>query len=269
MNHLHRDLAPISDEAWHVVDDEASRALRFFLAARKLIDVTGPLGWEHASVVLGSVKTLSESPSSGVDASVRQVEPLLELRTAFSVARSELDAIDRGSRSPDLTSVVDAARKAALAEDGAVFHGFAPIPIEGIASASPQTPIPLDDDYEEFPRSAARAVAMLQEAGVDGPYGIALGPRCYTGVIETTQKGGYPVLEQLRLITGGPLAWAPAVDGSVVLSVRGGDFELTLGEDLSIGFVAADAERVQLFLEESLAFQAHTPEAAVALVYET
>ncbi len=77
------------------------------------------------------------------------------------------------------------------------------------------------------------------------------------------------LLEQLRLITGGPIAWAQAVDGSVVMSLRGGDFELTLGEDFAIGFVAADAERVQLYLEESFAFRAHSPEAALVLAYQT
>ena len=231
--------------------------------------MTGPLGWEHAAVNRGSVVGLDTSPSKGVDACIRDVAPILELRTPFGLALSELDAIDRGSKSPDLSRLVDAARTAALAEDGAVFNGFGPARIDGIASSSPHDPIPLDADYEEFPRSVARAVAVLRNAGVDGPYGVALGPRCYEAVIETTQKGGYPVLEQLRLITGGPIAWAQAVNGSVVMSLRGGDFELTLGEDFAIGFVSADAELVQLYLEESLAFRAHSPEAAVALVHQT
>ncbi len=61
-----------------------------------------------------------------------------------------------------------------------------------------------------------------------GPYAIALGPRCYTGVVETTERGGYPVFEHLRMILGGPVVWAPAVDGAVVLSQRGGDFELVV-----------------------------------------
>ena len=269
MNHLRRELAPISDSAWREIDAEATRALTTFLAARKLVDVTGPLGWEYAAVTRGTVTGLDSSPSAGVDACMRDVAPILELRSPFFLARSELDAIDRGSRSPDLTALVDAARRAALGEDGAVFNGFEPARIDGIGSGSPHDPVPLDDDYEEFPRAVARAVATLRNAGVDGPYGIALGPRCYTGVIETTQKGGYPVLEQLRLITGGPIAWAQALDGSVVMSLRGGDFELTLGEDFAIGFVTADAERVQLYLEESLAFRAHSPEAAVALTHQT
>jgi len=268
MNHLRRELAPISDSAWREVDAEATRALTTFLAARKLVDVTGPLGWEHAAVTRGSVTGVSAAPAPGVDACTRDVAPILELRTPFTLARSELDAIDRGSHSPDLSRLIDAARPAALAEDGAVFNGFAPASIEGIASASPHDPVPLDENYEEFPRAAALAVATLRNAGVDGPYGLALGPRCYTGVIETTQKGGYPVLEQLRLITGGPIAWAQAVDGSVVMSLRGGDFELTLGEDFSIGFVDADAETVRLYLEESPAFRAHSPEAAVALSHQ-
>jgi uncharacterized linocin/CFP29 family protein len=268
MNHLRRELAPVSDRSWEEIDTEAARALRTFLAARKLVDVAGPLGWEHSSVNLGSVRAISASPQTGVDAKVREVAPMLELRTPFSLPLAELDAIDRGSRSPDLSAVVDAARKGAFAEDSAVFHGFAAAGIDGIAESPPHEAIPIDDDYEEFPRAVARAVATLRDAGVDGPYGIALGPRCYTGVVETTQKGGYPVLEQLRLITGGPMAWAPAVDGSVVLSVRGGDFELTLGDDLAIGFAAADADRVELYLEESLTFRAHTPEAAIALTYQ-
>jgi len=269
MNHLRRELAPVGESAWDEIDAEARRALRSFLAARKLVDVAGPLGWEHSAVNVGRVRSIAGSPRPGVEAQIRDVVPMLELRTPFTLERAELDAIERGNRSPELGPVIEAARNAAFAEDTAVFHGFEAAGIRGIADASPHSNVPIADDYEEFPRSVARAVAMLRDAGVDGPYGIALGPRCYTGVIETTQKGGYPVLEQLRLITGGPMAWAPAVDGSVVLSVRGGDFELTLGEDLSIGFTSADATNVALYLEESVTFRAHTPEAAVALTYET
>ena len=156
MDHLRRELAPISDSAWRQIDAEATRALTTFLAARKLVDVTGPLGWEHAAVNLGSVIGLDTSPSAGVDACVRDVAPILELRTPFFLSRAELDAIDRGSRSPDLSAVVDATRKAALGEDGAVFNGFGASRIDGIASGSPHDPVPLDDDYEEFPRAVAR-----------------------------------------------------------------------------------------------------------------
>ena len=88
-------------------------------------------------------------------------------------------------------------------------------------------------------------------------------------MIETTQRGGYPVLEHLRLILGGPVIWAPAVDGAVVISLRGGDFELVCGEDVSIGYRRHDADAVSLYLEESITFRNHGPEAAVALRYDS
>jgi uncharacterized linocin/CFP29 family protein len=74
-------------------------------------------------------------------------------------------------------------------------------------------------------------------------------------------------MEQVRLITRGPLVWAPAVDGAIVLSLRGGDFELVAGEDFSIGYASHDLDAVTLFLEESITFTAHTPEAAVVLAH--
>jgi uncharacterized linocin/CFP29 family protein len=125
----------------------------------------------------------------------------------------------------------------------------------------------LSDNYSEYPGMVARAVAILQREGVTGPYSIALGPRCYTGVIETTEHGGYPLLEHIRLILGGPALWAPAVDGAIVLSTRGGDYELTIGEDVAIGYLDYDAANVRLYFEESFTFRVLSPEAAVALRY--
>jgi uncharacterized linocin/CFP29 family protein len=267
MNHLFRELAPISEAAWAEIDAEATRTLRNFLAGRKVVDLTGPLGWAHSATDLGRVDQLRDPVAEGVEAGLRLVQPLVELRTRFTMARMEIDSIDRGGRAPDLAPVIDAARHAAFAEDRLIFGGYAAAGVAGIRAQSPHEHITIDEDYEQFPRAVARAVAMLRAAGVDGPFGVALGPRCYTNVVETTQRGGYPVLEQVRLITGGPLVWAPAVDGSIVLSLRGGDFELVSGEDFSIGYTSHDADSAVLFVEESITFRAHAPEAAVVLAH--
>jgi uncharacterized linocin/CFP29 family protein len=267
VNHLLRDLAPVSGEAWEAVDDEAARTLRHFLAARKLVDFSGPHGWTHSAETLGRVEPLRDAPADGVDAAIRRMQPLAELRTPFELSRRELEAIDRGSRDYDLQVVIDAARQAAAAEDAAVFHGYSAADISGISESSPHSPIVIADDYNQYPGLVARAVAMLQDVGIGEPFAIALGPRCYTGVIETTEHGGYPVLEHIRTILGGPIVWAPAVDGAIVVSLRGGDFQLTCGQDFSIGYHDHDAETVRLYLEESVTFRALSPEAGVALVY--
>jgi uncharacterized linocin/CFP29 family protein len=266
VSHLFREHAPITAAGWAAIEEEASETLRTYLAGRKLVDFSGPHGWERSAIDLGRIEEVA-GPSNDVSAALRCVQPLVELRTPMVVARAELDAIDRGSKSPDLDPVRDAARRLAQAEDQAVFHGFGPAGIEGMSQASPHAAITIPEDYEDYPRPVAKAVAHLRTSGVDGPYGIALGPRCYTGVIETTQRGGYPVFEHLRLILGGPVVWAPGVDGAVVVSMRGGDYELVSGEDVSIGYTSHDRDSVTLYLEESFTFRVATPEASVALVY--
>jgi uncharacterized linocin/CFP29 family protein len=267
MNHLFRDLAPVSDAAWAEIEEETKRSLENFLAARRLVDFTGPHGWEASAVTLGTVDSLQLPPVDGIEGSQRRVQPLVELRARFTLQRAELDAIERGHKSPDLDPVHDAARRIAKAEDTTVFHGYDAAGIVGIADASPHEPVVLGDRFAEYPTWVAMAVSRLRDAGVEGPYGAALGPRCWAGILETTEDGGFPLLERLRLILGGPFVYAPAVDGAVVLSMRGEDFELYCGQDLSIGYESHDAASVNLYLEESLTFHAHSPEAAVRLRY--
>jgi uncharacterized linocin/CFP29 family protein len=263
MGHLLREFAPISEAGWSAIEDEVKRALESFLAARRLVDYVGPKGWDFSAVDLGGVTAAEQDAGGEVSVSLRYVVPLAELRRPFSVSRVELDAIDRGSRSADLGPAVDAARDIALAEDRAVFSGLGPTDVQGIIGASPHAPVPVDESG--YPGAVARAVATLRVAGVDGPYGIALGTDCYTKVFEATNAGGYPVLEHVRLVAGGPVVWAPAISGAVVVGMRGGDFELIVGQDLSIGYLRHSEEEVVLYLEETMTFAVHGPEAAVEI----
>jgi uncharacterized linocin/CFP29 family protein len=263
MTNHHRDLAPISENAWKEIEKEAARTLRTFLAARQLVDFSGPHGWDYAADSLGRIERVV-GPVDGVEAGVRVVQPLVELRHSFSMRRADIDDIERGRPDPDLGVIVEAAKRAALAEDHIVFRGFKEAHITGIAEASPYAPVQIGDNYAEFPKLVARAVSQLREAGIGGPYAAALGPHCWTGVVETTDYGD-PVLDHLRLILGGPVVWAPAVDGAVVLSIRGEDFLLTCGEDMALGYLSHGPDSVELFLEESMSFRVLTPEAAVPL----
>lgn len=269
MNHLHRELAPVSDLAWEQIEQEATFMLKMALAARKLTDVRGPLGWQASSVNLGRVTVSQQKPVKGVDVRVRQVRPLVELRVPFDLSRSELDAISRGAENPDLAGVSAAARLAALAEDAFMFHGLAEIGSPGmVANAEDSVMMGKDFDYQTFPDKVVEALAKLRLKGIEGPYAVALGPRCYEGVTSTTHSGGFPVLDHLRSFIDGPLVWAPALDGSMVVSLRGGDFELTLGSDFSIGYLNHNVDQVQLYIEESVAFEVLEPAAAVPMFYE-
>jgi uncharacterized linocin/CFP29 family protein len=259
-------MAPISSAAWSEIESEAKRTLQAMLAARKLVDFEGPLGWQASAVSLGRAEAVGESPQAGVEARLRQVQPLVELRVPFELSREELEAVARGAEDLDLDPVREAARSAALAEDRAIFHGYPAAGIGGIVPAAARSRCAITEDYTAYLGSVAEALYKLRNAGVGGPYAIALGPRCFTG-LSKTMLGGFPAIDQLKRLLDGPIVSAPAVDGAVVMSLRGGDFELTVGQDFSIGYLEHDATTVRLYLQESMTFRVLSPEAAVPLAY--
>jgi uncharacterized linocin/CFP29 family protein len=265
MSHLLREHAPISDTGWQLIDDEARARLTPALAARKLVDFAGPHGWEHSATNLGRTQRLADPPIEGVVAVQRRVLALTELRVPFGIGRDELRDVDRGARDVDLASLDEAVRRLATAENRVVFHGWERAGIVGIMQAAKHDPIELGEHCERYPRHVAKAVELLLGAGIDGPYGLALGPETYTRVLETTEHGGYPLLDHLRKILGGPLVWTPGIEGAAVVSMRGGDFLFESGEDISVGYEHDDTQTVDLYLSESFSFRVVTPEAAVAL----
>lgn len=270
MNHLLRELAPISTSGWQEIEKEARRTLRTTLAARRLVDFDGPQGWTAAAIGTGRSESIA-SPQEGagdnkVRARLRKVLPLVELRVPFELSLHDLDDVERGAKDPDTDAVIAAARAIAMAEDRAVFHGFPAAGIRGICEAQAEASVPIGDDYERFPEVVTTALNRLRDEGVDGPYAIALGEECYKGLTETTH-GGYPVIEHIRHLVDGPLVWAPGLDGSLVLSMRGDDFQLTVGEDFSIGYLGHDRETVRLYIEETFTFWNLSPQAAIPLVH--
>ena len=264
MNHLLRALAPISSSTWKVLDEEASERLTPALAARKLVDFSGPHGWEHSASNLGRTAPLTSSPCSGVTGLQRRVLPLLELRADFEISRTELRDADRGAPDPDLEALDIAAHQIAVAENITVFHGWHGA-IIGIEEASPHERMHLGEVTDAYPQPVAGAVERLLHNGISGPYALALGGEQYQRVVETAESGGYPLLEHLRKILEGPIIWAPGVKGAVVVSTRGGDFLFESGQDLALGYDGHDGEVVRLYLEESFSFRIATPEAAVVL----
>jgi uncharacterized linocin/CFP29 family protein len=265
VSHLLREHAPITDEAWGLIDEEATERVVPNLAARRLVDFSGPRGWKHSAVNLGRVEPVLQAPED-VEAQVRRVLPIVELRARFTVSREELRAGDRGAEDVDFDDLVAAAQRLAVSENTAVFNGWNEVGIQGVVEATPHPPIERSDNFSAYPEHAAKAVEVLLRCGVGGPYGLALGRDDYTSVVETAENGGYPLFDHLRKILGGPLVWAPGVEGAVVMSLRNGDFLFESGQDISVGYEDHDAEEVRLYLEESFTFRVVTPEAAVAIV---
>lgn len=263
MNNLHRKLAPISEAAWAQIEEEAARTLKRYLAARKVVDLDGPGGFDLSAKGTGHIKAIN-APAEGIQAAIREVNPVVELRVPFELSREAIDDVERGSEDSDWQPLKDAAQKIAFAEDRAVFEGFEAADIKGIREGSSNPALTLPASVKNYSDTVAHALSELRLAGVNGPYMLVLGADAYTAASGGSDEG-YPVLHHIRELVDGDIIWAPAIQGGFVLSTRGGDFELSLGQDISIGYLSHTDTTVRLYLQESFTFQFYTSEAVVYL----
>ena len=263
MNNLHRELAPISNGAWAQIEEEASRTLKRHLAARRVVDVQGPKGSEFSAAGTGHIRPI-EAPTDGIQAAVREVKALVEFRVPFELTRQAIDDVERGANDSDWSPLKEAARKIAFAEDRAVFEGYAPAQIQGIQQGASNPVLTLPTDIKGYPDTVAKAVSELRLAGVNGPYALSLGSEPYTA-LGGGSDDGYPVLKHVRPLVDGEIVWAPAIKGGFVLTTRGGDFALHIGQDISIGYLSHSDTVVRLYFQETFTFLMLTTEAAVVL----
>jgi uncharacterized linocin/CFP29 family protein len=204
------------------------------------------------------------APGDGILARQREVKPLVELRVPFELDREQIDDVERGANDSDWQPAKDAARLLAFAEDRAIFEGYAAAGIGGIREGTSNPILTLPPDVRAYPDVIAHALSQLRLEGVNGPYSVLLGADAYTALSETSDHG-YPVLRHIKGLVDGEIIWAPAIKDAFVMTTRGGDFALYLGEDVSIGYLSHDDQKVRLYLQETFSFLLLTTEASVAL----
>ncbi|HEX4354264.1 MAG TPA: family 1 encapsulin nanocompartment shell protein, partial [Polyangiales bacterium] len=186
---LKRRHAPITDEAWQQIDDEARRVLQLHLAGRKFVDFDGPHGWEYSALNTGRLEHINDNTFVGT--AIREVQPLVELRAPITLPILELDYAARGAKDLDLDAVIATAEHVAHAEDSAIFYGYKPGRITGILEASPHKPVDVTNALD-WPRALTAAKETLRQAGVNGPYALVASADAYDEMIETGEDG-YPL----------------------------------------------------------------------------
>ena len=263
MNNLHRELAPLSESAWVQIEEEASRTLKRYLAGRHVVDVKGPGGVVLAAVGTGHLRNV-EPPGEGIVARQREVKALVELRVPFELGRQAIDDVERGANDSDWQPLKDAAKRIAFAEDRTIFEGYTAAGIQGIRQGTTNPVRTLPGDVLKYPDAIAEALSQLRLVGVNGPYSVVMGADAYTALSEASDHG-YPVIQHIQRLVNDEIIWAPAIAGAFVLTTRGGDFALHIGQDVSIGYLNHTDTTVQLYLQETLTFLLLTTEAAVAL----
>ena len=262
MSNLKRHLAPITDEMWSFIDNEAVEILNSKLNARKVVNFVGPKGLDFAAVNTGRREELSSEVVDGVDYSKRHVLPLVELEVPFTLDLAELEDLTRGAEDIDVDELAEAAEKLAEAENEAVLNGLDEANIDGILSAAEES-VEVEDDLVA---PVVEATKTLVSEGIKGPYNLLLGSDLYSLLYESKSNKGYPVKRRITNLIEGNIIYAPSLEGKgLLLPVDSEDFEFVSGQDISIGFSQQKGNELEFFFTESFTFRVNAPEAAVVL----
>lgn len=262
---LRRELAPINKEAWDLIDDQTAKSLRSKLSVRRFADVRGPFGWAHAAEGQGRLGKMANQ--DGLSYGIHEVRPLVEMRASFALDIWELDDALRGARDVDLSPVEDAADRAAAFEEKALYNGLKDAAIEGLATRCYQPAVKLQTGQgASIQASIASAMRIMRAGGaICGPYALVAGKPLQEELDK--MLGNHPLRHALLRLEGlEEIIYSPFYDGAFLVSTRGGDFELTLGQDFSVGFQGIEGSKVRLYIAESFTFAIHEPRACIPLV---
>jgi len=264
MDILKRDKAPLTDRAWQEIDEAVREVLLTRLCGRKVVDVLGPLGMEMSAINLGRLDVAKDGKPGTVEYGIRQVQPLVEGRINFDLDLWELDNVERGARDLDLQAAEDAALAMARFEDAAIFNGFSAGGIKGLTQLKDHDRIYLTLEPANLLGALTKGVVAMSDASVDGPFHLVVGPQVFK-TLSVQQTSGYPLSKQVVELIGGKVHYSPALKGALLVSARGGDFELSIGQDLSVGYDSRQGRTITLFVTESFTFHVLDPAGSLYL----
>lgn len=262
MDILRKSIAPIADAAWDQINEQAKEIFNALLTARQVVDVDGPKGWKYNAVPLGRLKLIEDNHIDVVGYGINQVLPLAEARISFKLNLWELDYAVRGAEDIDLGSLEEAAKKIALFEENAIYYGSKDLQIKGLIDSSEHKPIAFSKNMQDIMLNIATAISTLKDSAIEGPYTLIINSDKWNEIISQSQ--GYPFNKHISdILGGGKVIASPHIKKAFVVSERGGDFKLTIGQDLSIGYEEHDSKEVQLYFTESFTFRVLEPKAVI------
>lgn len=259
MNILKKSIAPLTDAAWKEISNETDRFLKIYLTGRKFVDINGPNGLEMGGLSTGRLVMPGKNKNEGVNYGIREFIPLIEIRKPFELDLWELDNVDRGAEDIDLDPLENAVNEFALFEEQAIYDGFKKANIKGLEKSTEKPPVDLPSDPEQFLDIISGEIISLQKDGVQGPYALILNETSWKNLNKLTKA--YPVRNQLKELIEGKIIVNHFNKKSFLVSEQGGDYELVIGQDITLGYDGHTTEKVKLYLTESFTFRVISPEA--------
>lgn len=248
---LYKEFAPIPKEAWDEMEKRLMEVFKSYLSARKVVRVEGPKGLQYNVISEGRLGDIEED--GDLCYGTYQVLPLTEVRVEFEMDKWELDNILRGAKDIDYEPLEEAAKKIALFEENAIYNGLEKGHIKGICQVAEGGTIDFGKDPNTIMDSIATGLIKLREVYQEGPFTLIVGEEAYKRIIST--ETGYPLKRRIEDLTDNKIIYSHVLDGALLVPYDHEDLELTLGEDLSLGYQYNDNREITFFITESFTFR--------------
>jgi uncharacterized linocin/CFP29 family protein len=252
---FNRQLAPISNESWKEIEERLMEVFKNYLSARKVVKVVGPKGLDYNVISEGRLGQIHEDGE--LCYANYNVTPLTEVRVEFEMDRWELDNVLRGAKDVDYKPLEEAAKKIALFEENVIYNGSEKLHIKGIVNSSEHETLVFGNDQESILDSIAQGIIKLRESYQEGPFVLVVGKEAYRRIISRGE--GYSLLEKIESLTGHKVIYSHVLEGAVLVPYNHDDLELTIGQDLNIGYQDHDSKKIRFFITESFTFRVLDP----------
>lgn len=258
MDMFKRELAPLSQKGWDEIDNRAREILMTHLTARKVVKVLGPKGIEYTAVSEGRLRLCDDGD---VKAGIYMVKPLVEARVQFSLNRWEIDNLARGAKDIDFGGLDKALANLAEFEEKAIFEGYEAGGIQGLRHASTNKTLVLGNTAQETLEALTEGIIILKQHFATGPYALVVGTKTWISLHKDI--AGLPLIERVERLLGGKVVHAMTLEGALLIPFDDPAIEMTLGQDIALGYETHDTKEVRLFATESFTFRVLDPKRIV------
>jgi uncharacterized linocin/CFP29 family protein len=260
--YLAREDAPFESDVWGALDKAMVEAASGLLVGRRILDLEGPYG-----LGMKSVPMQDEVSDSGLIAA--GMLPLVMIYEEFDLGARDLANFEREGITLDRSAVAEAAMAAAHREDELIFYGNEALGIDGLHTVDGASRVGLSDWMEVGAAvdDLIEAVTALDQAGFHGPYTLALAPARYNRLFRRYERGNQTEIEHVRTLVTDGVYKAPVLkDGGVLLATGRQYASVVMGQDMTVGFIGPEGDRVAFTISETLVPRIRRPNAICVLV---
>jgi|GEM_PF-94816 len=278
-----REGSPFPQELWDVIDATVRAAAEEVRAARRVVEVVGPLGFAARAGVAedrparaeGEARAAPEGSASGPDEAdvaphvhVPSVQVLPVIHRTFSLGARAVEAFVARGEPLTSTEAAEAARQVARAEDRLLVEGHAAAGVRGLLDQPGALQLRAGD-WSDPGRAADEllaALARLDAVGRHGPFAAAVSPARFYQLLRPHPASGVSPLEQLRPAFTGGIVKAPTLaDGAIVVVRSGSGPRAVIGEELAAAYDGREGIFHRISLVESVTLQPGVPGSVAVL----